>query len=97
MGIHFLHCVHDNKHIRTHDIIHDTFVAIVWDDGLHTGWKQLHAFLSITFNSFFLQTNIVLTKDGIHILVDIVIVDSMRTNLRPRSCATQGFATFDVT
>jgi hypothetical protein len=97
MGIHFLHCVHDNKRTRTHDIIRDTFVAIAWNDGFHMGWKQLHAFLSITFNSSCLQINIVLTKDGIHILVDIVIVDSMRTDLRPWSCATQGFVTFDVT
>ncbi len=28
MGIHLLCCVHGNKHIRTHDAIHNTFVAI---------------------------------------------------------------------
>jgi len=29
MGIHFLHCNHHNECIRTHDVICDTFVAIV--------------------------------------------------------------------
>jgi hypothetical protein len=47
MSIHFLHRVHDNKHIRTHDIIHDTFVAIAWDDGFHMGWKHITC---ISFN-----------------------------------------------
>jgi hypothetical protein len=38
----------------------------------------------------------VFTKDGIHTLVDIVIVDLTRADLLPRSCATQGFVVFDV-
>ncbi len=33
MGIHFLCCVHGNKHTRTHDAICDTFAAIAWDVG----------------------------------------------------------------
>ncbi len=29
MGIHFLHCVHGNEHIGTHDVVRDIFVVIV--------------------------------------------------------------------
>ncbi len=36
------------------------------------------------------------TKDDIHTLDDIVIVDPTRAYLFPRSCAIQGFATLDV-
>jgi hypothetical protein len=31
MGIHLLHCVHGNECIRTHDVVCDTFIAIVQD------------------------------------------------------------------
>jgi hypothetical protein len=50
MGIHFLHCAHGNKHIWSHDVICDTFVAIVQDVGFHVGRKQLHSLPSTTFN-----------------------------------------------
>jgi hypothetical protein len=52
MGIHLLRCVHGNEHMGTHDVVHDTFVAIMRDVGFHVGEKQLHAFLSSMFNSF---------------------------------------------
>jgi hypothetical protein len=51
MGIHLLHCVHSNKRIRTHDAIRDTFTPIARNVGFHVGQKQLHKFLSTTFNS----------------------------------------------
>jgi hypothetical protein len=44
MGIHLLHCVHGNEHIRTHDVIHDTFVAIVQTAGFHVGQKNYMCF-----------------------------------------------------
>ncbi len=37
------------------------------------------------------------TKDGIRILANIAIVDPMRADLFPRSCAIQGFVGYDVT
>jgi len=37
------------------------------------------------------QVNIVLTKDGICTLANVIIANPMRTNWLPRSCATQGF------
>jgi hypothetical protein len=52
---------------------------------------------SNTINSSHRQVNIIFTKDGIRTLVDVVVVDPTQANLFPRSCATQGFATFDAT
>jgi hypothetical protein len=52
---------------------------------------QLHALPSTTLNSFHRQIDIVFTKDGICTIVDIIIANPTRTNLLPRSCATQGF------
>jgi hypothetical protein len=51
MGIHFLHCVHGNKWIGTHDAIRATFVAIAWDASFHVGREQLRVLLSNMFNS----------------------------------------------
>jgi hypothetical protein len=39
MGIHLLCCAHGNECIGTHDVIHDTFVAIAQDSGFHVGQK----------------------------------------------------------
>jgi hypothetical protein len=52
MGIHFLCCVHGNEHIGTHDVVPNTFDAIVQNVGFHMGRKQLHVLPSTTFNSF---------------------------------------------
>ncbi len=37
-----------------------------------------------------------LTKDDIHTLINVVIVDPTRTNLFPRSCTIQRFIAFDA-
>jgi hypothetical protein len=52
MGIHLLRFAHGNEHTRTHDEVHNTFVAIARDANFHMGRKELHAFPSNTFNSF---------------------------------------------
>jgi len=66
MGIHLLHCVHGNECMGTHDVVHDTFVAIMQDVGFHVRKKQLHAFLSSMFNSFHWWADIVLTNPSQH-------------------------------
>ncbi len=97
MGFHLLHCVHCNKCTWTHDVVRNTFVTIMWDVDFHKGWEQLHALSSNTFNYSRWQVDIVLTKDGIHTLIDVVIADPTQANLLPKSWATQGFVTYDVT
>jgi hypothetical protein len=37
MGIHFLPCIHGNKHIGTHDAICNTFATITQNVGFHVG------------------------------------------------------------
>jgi hypothetical protein len=91
MGIHLLCCVHGNERIGTHDAIHDTFVAVVWDASFHMGRKQLHALPSTTFNSSYQWIDIVLTKEGNRTLVNVVITDPMWVDLLPRFYATQRF------
>jgi hypothetical protein len=76
-SIHFLRCVHGNECIGTHDVICDTFATIVQDASFHMGREQLHALFSTTFNSSHRRVNNMLTKDGIHTLADIVIINSM--------------------
>jgi hypothetical protein len=49
------------------------------------------------FNSFHQRVDIVLTKDGVCILIDVVIANPTQANLLRKSCATQGFDTFDMT
>jgi hypothetical protein len=76
MGVHLLLCVHDNECIGTHDAICNTFVAIAQDVSFHVGQKQLHALPSTTLNSFCQQVDIGFTKNEIHTLIDVVIIDS---------------------
>jgi hypothetical protein len=47
------------------------------------GQAQLHAFASTTFNSFYQQINIVLTKNGICTLTNIVIANPTQASLFP--------------
>jgi hypothetical protein len=49
------------------------------------------------FNSSHQQVNIVFTKDGIHTLTNIVIVNPTQANLFPQFHAIQKFATSDAT
>jgi hypothetical protein len=78
MGVHLLHYVHGNEQMGTHDIVRDTFVAIVRDAGFHVRQEQLHALPLIMFNSsHHCRIDIVLTKDGIRTLTNIVIAHPM--------------------
>jgi hypothetical protein len=47
-------------------------------------------------NSFCWRIDIVLTKDDIHTLTDVVIANPMWMNLLLQFCATQGFIASDV-
>jgi hypothetical protein len=75
MDIHLLRCVHGNKRIETHDVIHDTLLPLCMMLTSMWGENNYMHFFSNMFNSSYRQVNIVLTKNGIHTLVDVVIVD----------------------
>ncbi len=97
MGIHFLCCVHGNECIGTHDVVRNTFIAIVRDVGFHMGWKQLHALLSITFNSFLLTSwHYVYQKWHSH-LGQCYHCQPNASEFISSICTTQGFDVFDAT
>jgi hypothetical protein len=83
MGIHLLHFAHGNECTRTHDEVCDIFATVAHDVDFHVGWEQLHALLLNTFNFFCQWVNIVLTKDDIHTLANVVIVNPTQANLFP--------------
>lgn len=94
--IHFLCCVHSNEHIQIHDVICDTFVIIAHDANFHLGQEKFHVFFLNMFNFSHWWINIVVAKDGICTLVDVVIADPMWVDLFPWSYITQNFIAFDM-
>jgi hypothetical protein len=92
----FLRCTHGNEHMGTHDAIHDTFAAITWNVDFHVKQEQLHMFPSTTFHSSHRWVDIVLTKDGIRILIDVVIIDPRWMDLLCWSCGIRKFVAFKV-
>ncbi len=97
MGIHLLRCTHGNERMGTHDVIHNIFATIMQDVSFHVERKQLRVHPSTTFNSFHQWVDIVLIKDDIRTLADIVITNPTRVDLLSQFCATQRFVTFDAT
>ncbi len=58
MDIHLLCCAHGIEWTGAHDVIHDTFAAIVRDASFHVGQEQLHVFFSTWHDiQFLLLTN----------------------------------------
>jgi hypothetical protein len=96
ISVHLLCCTTSNEHMGTHDAICDTFVVITRDVDFHVKWKQLHALLSTTFHSFHWWVDIMLTKDGIHTLVNVVIANPTWVDLLHQSYATKKFVTFEI-
>jgi hypothetical protein len=94
ISIYSLRCVHSNKHIETHDAIHDMFIIIVQNISFHVGQEQLHELLLITFIFFHQQIDIVLTKNDIRTLIYVVIVDPTQVDLFFQSYIIQRFVAF---
>jgi hypothetical protein len=63
--------------------IYDTFAASAWDVGFHVGQEQLYVLLSTTLNSSYQRVDIVLTKNDIHTLTDVVIANPTQADLLP--------------
>jgi hypothetical protein len=95
-NVHLLCYTHGNEHMGTHDAVHNTFAAIAWNINFHVGQKQLHTLPSTTFHSSHQWIDIVVTKNGIHILVNVVIVDPTWVNLFRWSYATWRLVAFKV-
>jgi hypothetical protein len=59
----------------------NAFAFIVKDAGFHVLRQQTHVFSSPTFQSSRWQVDIVVSMDGIWMLVNIVIINPIRANL----------------
>jgi len=66
-------------------------LASIWDENNDMRFEQLHALPSTMFNYSRWWIDIVLTKNGIHTLANVIIVDPTQAYLFPRSCTTQKF------
>jgi len=95
-SLHILCCAHGNEHMSTHDVVHDTFVAIAWDANFHVGQEQLHLIFSTSFHSFCRWIDVVFTKNGICILINVVIANPTQADLFWWSCATWRFIAFKI-
>jgi hypothetical protein len=76
-----------------YDVVHNTFVAIAQDANFHMGWKQLHTLPLTTFHFSHWEVDIVITKDGIRTLANIVIANPTWMDLLTWSYTTRGFTT----
>jgi hypothetical protein len=81
MGIHFFHHVHGEEKTTLHDVVQNTFMTIVKDVRFQVSWKQTHVLLPPTLQSSCFRIDIVLSIDGVHTLVDVVIVDPIWVDL----------------
>jgi len=95
-SVHLLHYTHDNECMGTHDVVCHIFATIAQGIVFHVDQKQLHTLSSTTFHSFCQWSDIWLTKDGIHTLVDVVITDLIGMDLLHWSYTTRGFITFEA-
>jgi hypothetical protein len=96
INVHLLHCTHENERMGTHDAVCNIFATIAWDVIFHVGRKQLDTLPLTTFHSFCQWVDILLTKDGIHTVVDVVITDPTWVYLLCWFYTTWGFVTFEV-
>jgi len=71
MGIHLLCCAHGEERIT----LHDAFVAIVKDAGLHVSQERTLVFPPLALQFLCCRVNIVLSIDGVRMLKDVVIAD----------------------
>jgi len=78
MGIHFLCHTHGEEKMTSHDVVQNIFITIAKDAGFQVLWKQTHVLLPPTLQSLCCQVDIVLLIDGVHTLIDIVIVEPFK-------------------
>jgi hypothetical protein len=85
---------HVNEHIATHDTLQNTITTIVLENGAHIQKEISHLYPHHTRR----QMDIVITKDDLKILADIVIVDltctylvqhALSTTMHAKTIATQ--------
>jgi hypothetical protein len=97
MGIHLLRCTHGGERTTSHDVVQGGFAYIMKDARFHVLWEQTHIFLPLFLQSFYWRVDIVLSIDGIHTLVDVVITDFIQTYLVSRVALSCGVVVIVMT
>jgi hypothetical protein len=67
--------------MTSHDVVRNVFVAITKNAGFHVSQEQTHVLLPPTLQFSCRWIEIVLLVDGVHTLVDVVIVDPIQIDL----------------
>ncbi len=75
-----------------HDAIWDAFASIIRGVGFHVSWEQTHILPPPFLQSSLRWVNIVLSIDGIHTLVNVVITDPTQAYLVSRATLLHGVA-----
>jgi len=77
LSTHLLWCLCRNERIITHDTFQDTIPAIVLESGKHVQTEVSHLFFRYTQ----WWMDILITKDDFWTLMDVIIANSIRTNM----------------
>jgi len=77
LSTHLLWCLCRNERIITHDTFQDTIPTIVLESGTHVQREVSHLFFRYTQ----WWMDILITKDGFWTLMDVIIANSIRTNM----------------
>jgi hypothetical protein len=83
MGIHLFRYVHGGERMNLPDVVWDAFVAIAKDTRFHVSQKPTTLNpcpFTPALQSSHYQVNIVLSVDGVHTLVEVVIIDITRVD-----------------
>jgi hypothetical protein len=96
IGIHLLCCTHCGERMASHDVVWDVFTTITIDVRFHVSQEQTHVLPPHALQFLCHWVDIVLLINGVHTLVDIVIVDPIQVDLVPQVIFSCGVLTIVV-
>ncbi len=89
-------CVHDNKCIRTHDAMHDAFPFIALEFNFHGVWENCKCPFQLRFSHLVKDFSLSSFENGIHTLLNDIIVVPTHIDLIPWLRSTWGFVALEV-
>jgi hypothetical protein len=81
LGTHLFQCLYRNEHTTTHNTFWDNVATIFLESGTHVQREVSHLFPRHTWH----QMDILITRDSLWTLMDIVIAYSTHTNTKQRT------------
>jgi hypothetical protein len=84
LGTHLLKCLYRNEHTTTHNTFWDNVATIFLESGTHVQREVSHLFPRHIWH----QMDILITKDNLWTLMDIVIAYSTHINMKQRTSTT---------